>query len=652
MDFMELEREKGITIQSAATHCRWGDHEINIIDTPGHVDFTIEVERALRVLDGAILVLCGVAGVQSQSITVDRQMRRYEVPRLAFINKLDREGADPQVVVEALRAKLHLNATMLQIPIGLSKDHVGVVDLVSQQALYFEGDDGEDVRVAAIPEHLLHETAAKRQELFERLADVDDEIGELFLMEEEPDMDVLMAAIRRQTIARTFCPVFMGSAFKNKGVHALLDAVVAYLPEPKEKLNLALDVGNDETETLLVSDSSAPLVGLAFKLEQGKFGQLTYMRLYQGSIARGDTIVNMATGAKIRVPKLVRMHANEMEDVEEGGAGDIVAMFGVDCASGTTFTDGKSKLSMTSMFVPDPVISLSLVPASKTKDQASFSKALGRFMKEDPTFRVHNDEESGQTIISGMGELHLQIYVERMKREYGVECATGQPKVAFRETLPAHTPFSYTHRKQSGGAGQFGKVEGYVEPIDIETLGKGQFEFVNEMIGNDIPSEFMSAIEKGFLEATEKGPLTGSPMVGMRVVLQAGASHAVDSSEMAFRSAARGAFMQACSSSRPLLLEPIMEVEVAVPAEFQGTTVAQISQRKGLVSEVGGAEYATIKADVPLDNMFGYSSELRSSTQGKGEFSMEYKTHSPVMREKQEELVKKFQEAQKAKASA
>jgi len=443
----------------------------------------------------------------------------------------------------------------------------------------------------------------------------------------------------------------MGSAFKNKGVHPLLDGVLSYLPAPADVENRALDLGDDEKPVVLASDPKEPLVGLAFKLEQGRYGQLTYMRIYQGQISRGDSVVSMATGQKVRVPKLVRMHSNDMEEIESAAAGDIVAMFGVDTASGTTFTDGKVRYSLTSMHVPDPVISLSLVPASKSKDQANFTKALQRFVKEDPTFRTHNDEESGETIISGMGELHLQIYVERMKREYGTECTTGQPKVAYRETLSTRTPFSYTHKKQSGGSGQYGKVEGYVEPLDGDSLGHGQFEFVSELSGNNIPPEFLPAIQKGFREAIERGPLTGSPVMGVRVVLQDGAAHAVDSSEMAFRAAAIGGFREALKGGRPLLLEPVMEVEVSVPAEYQGSTVAQVSQRKGTVSSVDGTEYCTIIADVPLDSMFGYSNDLRSATQGKGEYSMEYKFHQPCPRDKQEELIKKYQEAQAAKGA-
>jgi len=641
MDFMDLEREKGITIQSAATHCNWGDHEINIIDTPGHVDFTIEVERALRVLDGAILVLCSVAGVQSQSITVDRQMRRYEVPRLAFINKLDREGANPDAVIEQLRSKLRLNAAAIQAPIGLSEEHSGVVDLVEWQALLFGGANGEDRRVIEVPAALEEAARAKRAEMLERLADVDEEIAEFYLAEEEPPVKVLRAAIRRATLARTFTPVLMGSAFKNKGVHPLLDAVVHYLPAPTEVENTALDLAAEEAPVILSGSDKDAFVGLAFKLEEGRFGQLTYMRIYQGTVRRGDTILSMADSKKIRVPRLVRMHASDMEEIETGVAGDIVAFFGIDCASGTSFTDGKVKYSMTSMFVPEPVISLALVP--KDKNHSGFSKGLGRFTKEDPTFRMHYDEESGESIISGMGELHLEIYVERLKREYNCDCTTGAPKVAYRETPTKKAAFSYTHKKQSGGAGQFGRIIGYIEPL-TDTIGEGGFEFENDMVGQSIPPEYVPAINKGFQEAIAKGPLAGHPVLGVRVVVQDGLAHAVDSSELAFRKAAQGAFKQAMKDAQPVLLEPIMATDVSVPSEYQGTAVALISQRKGLVNKMDGVEFVSVGAEVPLDNMFGFSGDLRGATQGKGEFTMEYKNHAACPRDKQEELVKRWQE--------
>lgn len=453
MDSMDLEREKGITIQSAATFASWGDNHINIIDTPGHVDFTVEVERALRVLDGAVLVLCGVAGVQSQSITVDRQMKRYNVPRVAFINKLDRMGANPKKVISDLRSKLRLNAVAVQLPVGLEAAHEGVIDVVRQRQILFKGDNGETVEESPVPEARLGEVEEARRELVERLADVDEEMEMHFLEETMPEDEDLVAAIRRATVAQKLCPVFLGSAFKNKGVQALLDGVVEYLPNPTEVENKALDRSSDEAEVVLSSeDPELPLVALAFKLEESRFGQLTYFRVYQGTMKKGTQIFNVDKNSKHKLPRLVRMHSNEMEDVASVGPGEIVATFGVECASGDTFTDGSVKYAMETMFVPDPVISYSIKPKG-TGQADKFGRALGRFQREDPTFRVHTDGETGETIISGMGELHLDIYVERLKREYDMEVVTGEPRVNYRETISNKGEFNYLHKKQSGGAG-------------------------------------------------------------------------------------------------------------------------------------------------------------------------------------------------------
>ncbi|CAE7764094.1 MEFG2, partial [Symbiodinium sp. KB8] len=654
MDSMELEREKGITIQSAATYCVWGDNHINIIDTPGHVDFTVEVERALRVLDGAILVLCGVAGVQSQSITVDRQMKRYKVPRMAFINKLDRQGANPDKVIKDLRTKLKLNAVAMQVQIGQEANLNGVVNIVDRQAIMFEGDNGEILKEVPIPEDLKDEVESRRTQLIEHLADIDDEIGELFLMEEEPDVDTIHAAVRRQVIARELVPVFLGSAFKNRGVQPLLDAVIKYLPNPTESKNIALDADDESKVVPLTTDDSKPLVALAFKLEESRFGQLTYFRIYQGSLKKGGTFVNVKTGQRVKVPRLVRMHASDMEDVDSIGAGEIVATFGVDCASGDTFTDGSHRVSMESMFCPEPVISYSIKPAN-TAQSSNFSKALQRFQREDPTLRVHVDDESGETIMSGMGELHLDIYVERMRREYKVDVVTGEPKVNYRETVTQRSEFNYLHKKQTGGAGQFGRVIGHMEPMTPEEMvaagdedGKKVFEFVNGIVGNAIPPEYIAAVRKGFEEAVTKGALTGHPVEGIRVTLTDGQDHPVDSSEIAFRSAAIGAFRQGFMAAKPSLLEPVMAVELLVPTEFQGTAVALINKRKGqLLDQEAGDMTVTIQALVPLASMFGFSTDLRSSTQGKGEFSMEYKEHQAVMPDVQQKLIAEFQKTHK-----
>lgn len=648
MDSMDLEREKGITIQSAATFCRWKDTLINIIDTPGHVDFTIEVERALRVLDGAILVLCSVGGVQSQSITVDRQMRRYDVPRLAFINKLDRAGADPWKVIRQLREKLRLNAAAVQIPLGLEDAHKGLVDLVSNKALAFEGPNGEDMNEIPTPPELTAEIEAKRKELIERLAEVDDEVGELFLMEEPVPETTLRAALRRATLGLRFVPVFMGSAFKNRGVQLLLDGVTDYLPCPLDVENTALDLTADEERVKLPCTRSGPLVALAFKLEEGRFGQLTYMRIYSGTLRKGDPIVNMSSGKRIKVPRLVRMHSDELEDITEAGAGDIVAMFGVECASGDTFTDGSVKMAMTSMAVPEPVMSLAVAPAARDQS-GNFSKALNRFQKEDPTFRVTMDQESGETIISGMGELHLEIYVERMRREYNVDCEVGKPRVNYRETLTRRADFDYLHKKQSGGQGQYGRVVGYIEPLPKDHPNK--FEFENGIIGNAIPPNFVPAIEKGFREAVNSGALIGHPVEGVKVVLLDGAAHAVDSSELAFKLASMYAFRSAYDASSPTILEPVMAVEVSVPGEFQGAVIGDINRRKGVVmGSEAEADDVIITAHVPLNEMFGYSTALRSMTQGKGEFTMEYQAHEPVTAEVLASLTAKYKSVRAAAA--
>ncbi|XP_030535453.1 elongation factor G-2, mitochondrial [Rhodamnia argentea] len=637
MDSMDLEREKGITIQSAATYCTWKGYQVNIIDTPGHVDFTIEVERALRVLDGAILVLCSVGGVQSQSITVDRQMRRYEVPRLAFINKLDRMGADPWKVLSQARSKLRHHSAAVQVPIGLEEEFEGLVDLVQLKAYYFHGSNGEKIVTAEVPANMENLVTEKRRELIEMVSEVDDKLAEAFLSDEPISSADLEEAIRRATIARKFVPVFMGSAFKNKGVQPLLDGVLSYLPCPIEVSNYALDQNKKEEKVTLTGTPDGPLVALAFKLEEGRFGQLTYLRIYEGVIRKGDFIINVNTGKKVKVPRLVRLHSDEMEDIPEAHAGQIVAVFGVDCASGDTFTDGKVKYTMTSMNVPEPVMSLAVNPVSKDSG-GQFSKALNRFQREDPTFRVGLDAESGQTIISGMGELHLEIYVERIHREYKVEATVGKPRVNFRETVTQRAEFDYLHKKQTGGQGQYGRVCGYVEPLPQGSPVK--FEFENMIVGQAIPSNFIPAIEKGFKEAANSGSLIGHPVENIRVVLTDGASHAVDSSELAFKLASIYAFRQCYSAAKPAILEPIMLVELKVPTEFQGTVAGDINKRKGVIvgNDQDGDE-TVIVAQVPLNNMFGYSTALRSMTQGKGEFTMEYKEHSAVSQDVQMQLV-------------
>lgn len=642
MDFMDLEREKGITIQSAATFCMWKDYNINLIDTPGHVDFTIEVERSLRVLDGAVLVLCSVAGVQSQSITVDRQMKRYKVPRICFINKMDRAGANPFRGMQMLRDKLSHNAHMITYPIGAEDQFKGVVDLVTMRAFYFDGDNGENIREEAIPADIVDNCKKAREELIAAVGEFDEEVGMMYLEGQDPSIDQLRAAIRKATLTLNFTPVMMGSAYKNKGVQLLLDAVTYYLPNPTERENIALDQNNNEEKIVLKSDPKAPLVALAFKLDEGRYGQLTYMRIYSGTVRKGDVIFNAVNDKKVKVPRLVQMHADEMNDIEEAKAGDIVAMFGVDCASGDTFTDGQVKYTMTSMFVPNAVISLAIAPKDKS-GQANFSKALNKFTKEDPTFRVHRDEESAQTIISGMGELHLEIYCERIKREYNCECIVGKPQVAFRETITQQAKFNYTHKKQSGGKGQFGRVAGFVEPLPADAAV--QYEFVDDIVGGVIPRNFIPACDKGFQEAVKEGRLIGFPIVGVRVTINDGAYHDVDSDELSFRTAAIMGFREAYAKAGAVVLEPMMKLESSAPEEFQGSVMGQINQRRGMIVNSGTNEgYCVIEAEVPLTEMFGYSTDLRSATQGKGEFTMEFLKYSAVPRNVQEDMVKKHQE--------
>ncbi|MFT5696090.1 MAG: elongation factor G [Myxococcota bacterium] len=641
MDSMELERERGITIASAATHCKWGDKDINIIDTPGHVDFTIEVERALRVLDGAVLILCGVAGVQSQSMTVDRQMKRYDVPRIAFINKLDRSGANPAKITGQLREKLNHNAVMMQLPIGLENEFNGVIDLLTMKAYYYEGDNGEIIEVKDIPENMQADAEAAREEMLDVVSMFSDDLMEAML-EEKVTEELIHAAVRNGVLALALTPVFLGSAYKNKGVQTLLDAVDRYLPAPTDIKNTGVDLDNDEAEVIIESNFDKPMVALAFKLEDGRYGQLTYVRVYQGRLTKGTTIINSRTGKKHKVGRLVRMHSDQMQDIEDSGAGDIVALFGIDCASGDTFTDGKINYAMSSMHVPDAVISLSIKPKDQ-KSQDNMGKALGRFVREDPTFRSQVDPESNETVISGMGELHLEVYVERMLREYQCEVETGAPQVAYREAISRKAEFSYTHKKQTGGSGQYGKVAGYLEPIEVDDEGPKDFQFESKVKGGSIPTEYISAVEKGFRSCLPKGRLIGFPVMGVRAVINDGQSHAVDSSEMAFQAAARGAFRDGFAKARPIIMEPIMKLEVEGPSEFQGAILKTVMQRRGqIVGTQDNDGFVQVEADVPLAEMFGYSTDLRSSTQGKAEFSMEFSRYTPASAEVTKELKEKY----------
>ena len=646
MDSMDLERERGITIQSAATQVNWKDITINLIDTPGHVDFTVEVERSLRVLDGAILVLCAVAGVQSQSITVDRQLKRYHVPRLAFVNKCDRQGANPLRVCKQLREKLGLNSYMAELPIGLEDKLEGVVDLIAMKAYYFDGPDGEDVRVAEIPANMLEDAKAKREELLDGASMFDDTLAEAILENgyDDVDQNLIIAAIRKGTIAEQFVPVFCGSAHMNKGIQPLLDAVERYLPNPTEVHNYGLDLDKNEEQVELFNTADKPCVALAFKLDDGQFGQLTYVRIYQGRIVKGDELYNTRAKKKFKVGRLVRMNASAMEDINVGEPGDIVALFGVDCASGDTFCSGGLNYAMTSMFVPAPVISQAIEPIDKAA-AANMAKALNRFTKEDPTFQTYVDPESNQTIIKGMGELHLAVYIERMKREYKCEVKVMPPEVAYRETISQRADFNYTHKKQTGGSGQYGRVAGFMEPIEDK-----DYEFVDAIKGGAIPNEYIPSCDKGFKRAMEKGSLIGAPVVNVRCTINDGQYHPVDSSDIAFQTAAIGAFREAYEKAKPSILEPIMKVQISGPTEFQGNMFGLINQRRGVILDsTDENNTSTVNAEVPLSEMFGFSTILRSSTQGKAEFTMEFEKYGKVPNNVADELKKKYAESKKAK---
>ncbi len=646
MDNMELEKERGITIASAATSLKWKEHDINLIDTPGHVDFTVEVERSLRVLDGAILVLCSVGGVQSQSMTVDRQMKRYGVPRLAFINKMDRTGSDPFSVVKQVRDKLGADAVLFQLPIGKEENFKGVVDLVAMKAYYNEGDNGENLIVEDIPEDMKAQAEEYRHEMLEALSMYDDSLMEKMLGEEEITDEDIHKITRDAVINQAFTPVFMGSAFKNKSVQPLLDAVNRYLPAPTEVENTG---SNPETEEKIVLDSDAnkPLVAMGFKITDDEYGQLTYTRIYQGKIEKGGSYFNQRSGRKERFSRIVKMHSDKREEVGYGEAGDIVAVMGIDCASGDTYCDQPKFCTLENIFVADPVIKMSVQPKSRDNSD-KLSKALQRFRKEDPTFHVFTDEETNETVIAGMGELHLEVYVERIKREYGVEVEVGAPKVSYRESGQQPFEFDHKRKKQSGGSGQYGHIVGVMRPLSqedrdtIEEAGGtvGEFHFEDKVTGGRIPKEFIPAVRKGFEEMMGKGPVAGYPVVGLTVELQDGSFHDVDSSDMAFKLTARECFREHFNRMKPVLLEPIMKMEVECPEEFQGSVVGQVSSKRGMIVETETNNGVTvIIAEVPLAETFGYSTELRSNTQGQGTFSMEFAKYAPVPSNIQEEIV-------------
>jgi elongation factor G len=637
MDHMDLERERGITITSAATSVEWQGHAINLIDTPGHVDFTVEVERSLRVLDGAVLVLCAVAGVQSQSLTVDRQMKRYHVPRLAFINKMDRMGADPVRVCQQLREKLGADALLMQWPIGVSENFSGVIDLITMQAAYFDGDNGEKVRREAIPGHLQTPAKEARRLMLEALAMYDDHLMEILLSEEEPDEELIHRVLRDAVQQQEATPVFLGSAYKNKGVQLLLDAVVRYLPSPLDRAIKARKHDNPSELMPLTPDPALPLVAMAFKIVDDPYGQLTFMRIYQGTIEKGQMYFNQRTGRKERFSRIVRMHADEREEIPSASAGDIVAIMGVDCASGDTYASEPKYCTLESMFVPAPVIKVAVNPVARDGGD-KLGKALARFRKEDPTFHVMTDPESGETLIAGMGELHLEIYVERIRREYGVELEVGAPKVSYRETATQPVDFNYKHKKQTGGSGQYAHIVGRMEPLPEDS--EESFVFEDEVIQGRIPREYIPSVEKGFREILAKGPLAGYPVQNLKVTLTDGSYHDVDSSDMAFQICGKDCFREYFPKTKPVLLEPIMKIEVECPEQFQGTVTGNLVSRRGLVvgSENQGG-VATITAEVPLAETFGYATDLRSQTQGQGTFTMELARYKRVPTSIQEEIV-------------
>ena len=637
MDHMELEKERGITITSAATCVDWDGHRINLIDTPGHVDFTVEVERSLRVLDGAVLVLCAVGGVQSQSITVDRQMKRYHVPRLAFVNKMDRTGADPQEVANQLREKLGIDAVMIHLPIGAGESFEGIIDLVKMKALYFEGNDGEKVVEKEIPAEYAEEADLARQAMLESLSMYRDDLMELLLSEEEIPEQLIHEVLRDTVQAEEVTPVLLGTAFRNKGVQPLLDAVTRYLPSPLDREVKANDYEDPDKTIALEPDFDKPFVGMAFKIVDDPYGQLTFTRIYQGRIEKGQQYYNQRTGRKERFSRILRMHADKREEIDEATAGDIVAIMGIDCASGDTYAEKPKFCSLENMFVPDSVIKVAVTPMQRA-DSDRLGKALARFRKEDPTFRVMTDEETGETLMAGMGELHLEVYVERIRREYNVQVEVGAPKVSYREAPTRAVDYNHKHKKQTGGSGQYAHIVGRFEPLEDDA--EEPFTFEESIVGGRIPREYIPAVEKGFRSALPKGPVAGFPIIGVKSTLKDGSYHDVDSSDMAFQICSRNCFNESFLKMKPVLLEPVMKMEVECPTDFQGTVTGDLISRRGMVlsTEMQG-EIVVISAEVPLSETFGYSTDLRSQTQGQGTFTMELARYKRVPAKIQEEII-------------
>ena len=646
MDWMEQEQERGITITSAATTCFWKDHLINIIDTPGHVDFTVEVERSLRVLDGAVAVFDGVAGVEPQSETVWRQADKYKVPRICFVNKLDRTGASFERCVEMIKDRLKATPLVLQIPIGAEGDFIGVVDLIDMKALVWPGETkiGDDYVVEEIPANLQEAAAKARYELLETLADKDDQIMEKYLEGQELSKEEIIAGIRRATIADKATPVLTGSAFKNKGVQPMLDAVVRYLPNPLDvDAIVGTKMGDSSVEISRQPSDSEPFSALAFKImSDPHLGKLTFVRIYSGKLTSGSAVLNSTKDRKERIGKIYQMHANKREERDSAGAGMIIAVMGLkDTTTGDTLCDSDEPVILESMEFPDPVIHVAIEPKTKG-DQEKLGTAIQRLAEEDPTFHVRSDEETGQTIIGGMGELHLEILVDRMKREFKVEANVGKPQVAYRETLRKPVDrYDYTHKKQSGGSGQFAKIQIAIEPLPVGEV-VGGYEFVNKITGGRIPREYIPAVDDGCQDAMQTGPLAGYPLTDVRVTLLDGAYHDVDSSELAFKIAGIAAFKEAAKLASPALLEPMMSVEVVTPEDFMGEVIGDLNSRRGQIQamdERSGAR--VVKALVPLSEMFGYVGDLRSKTQGRASYSMQFDSYAEVPTAVSKEIIAK-----------
>jgi elongation factor G len=627
-DHMPQERERGITITAAAITCSWSNHQINIIDTPGHVDFTIEVERSLRVLDGAVAVFCGVGGVEPQSETVWRQANRYNVPRVAFVNKMDRIGADFNRVIDQMRSRLKAHPLVLQLPLGREDEFRGVIDLLTKEAVIWEDDDyGTNFARGPIPEDMADEAELTRQDTIERLGEVDDEVMGYYLEGKEIPLDVLRAAIRRATVSGKGVPVLAGSAFKKKGVQLLLDAIVDYMPSPSDKPPIEGIIPKTEQPATRKAEDNAPFSALAFKITNDQFGPITFFRVYSGHLESNSSAINSTKGKRERIGRLVRMHADKREDIREVWAGDIAAVVGLKLTTtGDTLCDDDKQIILESMNFPDPVIDITIEPQTKA-DQEKLVNGLARLAMEDPSFKVRVDPETGQTLISGMGELHLDIITDRLRREFGVQAHEGKPQVAYRETITQKVTHEYRHIKQTGGMGQYGHVIFDVEPAEN---GKG-FIFENKMVGGVIPKEFVPAIEKGAREAMERGVLAGFPLVDIKVTLTGGSFHDVDSNEMSFKIAATMCMKEACEKATPVLLEPVMKIEIMTPNDYVGDVMGDLIGRRGKIfgtEERSGVE--AVDGSVPLASMFGYATTLRSRTQGRASYTMQVSHYEPV----------------------